>query len=107
MRRTWRVHRWFSPSRESEPRFTKSFRSAFLVPMAALALAVAVDLERVLAASVCWLEPSLTEAPAPSLLHIEVKMALVGLIGARPQHRAKDAAGVVAHRFQEYSFGVL
>ena len=51
MRRTWRVHRWFSPSRESEPRFTKSFRSAFLVPMAPLALAVAVDLERVLAAS--------------------------------------------------------
>ena len=50
MRRTWRVHRWFSPSRESEPRFTKSFRSAFLVPMAALALAVAVDLV-VLAAS--------------------------------------------------------
>jgi len=42
VRRTWRVHRWFSPSRESEPRFTKSFRSAFLVPMAALALAVAV-----------------------------------------------------------------
>ena len=80
---------------------------SFLGPMAALALAVAVDLERVLAAPVCWLEPSLTEAPAPSLLHIEVKMALVGLIGARPQHRAKDAAGVVAHRFQEYSFGVL
>jgi hypothetical protein len=37
VRRTWRVHRWFSPSRESEPCFTKSFRSAFLVPMAALA----------------------------------------------------------------------
>ena len=52
-------------------------------------------------------EDSLTEAAAPSLLHIEVKMALVGLIGARPQHRAKDAAGVVAHRFQEYSFGVI
>ena len=60
--------------------------------MAALALAVAVDLERVLAASVCWLEPSLTEAPAPSLLHIEVKMALVGFIRTRPKHGAEDGA---------------
>ena len=65
-----------------------------------VASAAAVDLVVVLAASVCWIstvEASLTEAPAPSLLHIEVKMALVGLIGARPQHRAKDAAGVVAN----------
>ena len=62
MRRTWRVHRWFSPSRESEPRFTKSFRSAFLVPMAALALAVAVDLERVLAAWVCCASTCRSEA---------------------------------------------
>ena len=65
-----------------------------------VALAMAVDPVVVLAASVWWLstvEASLTEAPAPSLLHIEVKMALVGLIGARPQHSAKDAAGVVAN----------
>jgi hypothetical protein len=75
-----------------------------------VALAVVVDQAVVLAASVCWLstvEASLTEAPAPSLLHIEVKMALVGFISARPQHRAKDAASVVAHRFQECSFGVI
>jgi hypothetical protein len=50
---------------------------------------------------------SLTEAPAPSLFHVEVKMTLVGLIGARPQHRAKDPAGVVAHGFQECSFGFI
>jgi hypothetical protein len=50
---------------------------------------------------------SLTEASASSLFHIEVKMTLVGLIGTRPQHRAKDAAGVVAHRFQERSFGFI
>ena len=68
--------------------------------MAAVASAVVADRAGVLAALVCWLstvEASLTDAPAPSLLHIEVKMALVGLIGARPQHRAKDAAGVVAN----------
>jgi hypothetical protein len=66
--------------------------------VAAVALAVAVDLEGVLAASVCWLstvEASLTEAPAPSLLHIEVKMALVGFIGTRSEHGAGDAAGVI------------
>jgi hypothetical protein len=38
----------------------------------------------------------LTKAPAPSLFHVEVKMTLVSLIGARPQHRAEDTAGVVA-----------
>jgi hypothetical protein len=40
-------------------------------------------------------EDSLTEAPAPSLLHIEVKMALVGFIGTRSQHGAEDAASVI------------
>ena len=40
-------------------------------------------------------EDSLTEAPAPSLLHIEVKMALVGFIGPRSQHGAEDAASVI------------
>ena len=40
-------------------------------------------------------EPSLTEAPAPSLLHIEVKMALMGFIGTRSEHGAEDAAGVI------------
>jgi hypothetical protein len=40
-------------------------------------------------------EASLTEAPAPSLLHIEVKMALVGFIGTRSEHGAEDAAGVI------------
>jgi hypothetical protein len=38
---------------------------------------------------------SLTDAPAPSLLHIEVKMALVGFIGTRSEHGAEDAAGVI------------
>jgi len=63
-----------------------------------VASAAAVDLVVVLAASVCWLstvEASLTEAPAPSLLHIEVKMALVGFIGTRSEHGAEDAAGVI------------
>jgi hypothetical protein len=64
----------------------------------AVASAVAVDLVVVLAASVCWLstvEASLTEAPAPSLLHVEVKMALVGFIGTRSEHGAEDAAGLI------------
>ena len=63
-----------------------------------VASAAAVDLVVVLAASVCWLstvEVSLTEAPAPSLLHVEVKMALVGFIGTRSEHGAEDAAGVI------------
>ena len=63
-----------------------------------VASAAAVDLVVVLAASVCWLstvEASLTEAPAPSLLHVEVKMALVGFIGTRSEHGAEDAAGVI------------
>ena len=63
-----------------------------------VASAAAVDLVVVLAASVCWLstvEASLTEALAPSLLHIEVKMALVGFIGTRSEHGAEDAAGVI------------
>jgi hypothetical protein len=37
----------------------------------------------------------LTEAPASSLLHIEVKMALMGFIGTRSEHGAEDAAGVI------------
>jgi hypothetical protein len=37
----------------------------------------------------------LTKAPAPSLFHVEVKMTLVSLIGARPEHGAEDAAGVI------------
>jgi hypothetical protein len=40
---------------------------------------------------------SLTEARAPSLLRVEVKVALVRFIGARSKHRAKDAAGVIAN----------
>jgi hypothetical protein len=40
-------------------------------------------------------EASLTEAPAPSLLHIEVKMALVSFIGTRSEHGAEHAAGVI------------
>ena len=63
-----------------------------------VASAAAVDLVVVLAASVCWLstvEASLTKAPAPSLLHVEVKMALVGFIGTRSEHGAEDAAGVI------------
>ena len=48
----------------------------------------------------------LTQAPAPSLFHVEVKMTLVSLIGVRPEHRAKDVAGVVAHRFQECALGL-
>jgi hypothetical protein len=43
---------------------------------------------------VCW-PASLTEAPAPSLLHVKVKMALVGFIGTRSEHGAEDAAGVI------------
>ena len=70
----------------------------FLMVGAAVASAAAVDPVEVLAASVCWLsvEASLTEARAPSLLHVEMKMALVGLICTRPEHCAEDAAGVVA-----------
>jgi hypothetical protein len=85
-------------------------RSVTFLAVVAVASAVVAAPVVVLAASVCWpstFEASLTEAPAPSLFHVEVKMTLVGLIGARPQHRAKDAAGVVAHRFQECSFGVI
>jgi hypothetical protein len=40
---------------------------------------------------------SLTEARAPSLLRVEVKVALVRFIGPRPQHCAEDAAGVIAN----------
>ena len=105
MRRTWRV----LPLVQSVTRVRAVLHQ--IVPIRFLGAdggaGFGRDLERVLAGSVCWLEPSLTEAPTPSLLHIEMKMTLVGLIGARPQHRAKDAAGVVAHRFQEYSFGVI
>jgi hypothetical protein len=48
-------------------------------------------------ALVCWpsVEASLTEAPAPSLPHIEVKMTLVSFIGTRTEHGAKDAASVI------------
>ena len=66
--------------------------------MAEVAGAAAVALVVVLAAWVCLLstvEASLTEAPAPSLLHVEVKMALVGFIGTRSEHGAEDAAGVI------------
>ena len=51
----------------------------------------------VLAASVCWpsVEASLTEVTAPSLLHIEVKMALVSVISTRSEHGAEYAAGVI------------
>ena len=65
---------------------------------AAVASAMAAVPAGVLAASVCWrstVEASLTEAPAPPLLHIEVKMALVGFIGTRSEHGAEDAAGVI------------
>jgi hypothetical protein len=68
------------------------------VSVAAVASAAGLDSVAVLAASVCWLstnEDSLTEAPAPSLLHIKVKMALMGFIGTRPQHGAEDAASII------------
>ena len=81
-------------------KFAGRRRARHFLAAVAVALAVAADPVVVLAASVCWLstvEASLTEAPAPSLLRIEVKMALVGIIGARPQHSAKDAAGIVAN----------
>ena len=80
------------------------------VAVAPVASAAEVDPVAVLVASVCCLstvEASLTEAPAPSLLHIDVKMALVGFIGTRSEHRAEDAAGVVAHRFQERSLVII
>ncbi len=73
-------------------------RLVTFLAVVAVASAAAVDLVVVLAASVCWIstvEASLTEAPAPSLLHIEVKMALVGFIGTRSEHGAEDAAGVI------------
>ena len=103
MRRTWRVH----PLVQSVTRVRAVLHQ--IVPISFLGADGGASFGRGggPGAGPGGFEPSLTEAPAPSLLHIEVKMALVGLIGARPQHRAKDAAGVVAHRFQEYSFGVL
>ena len=58
--------------------------------VAEVASAAAVPPVVLIVASVCW---PLTEAPATtSLLHIEVKMALVGFIRTRPKHGAEDGA---------------
>jgi hypothetical protein len=67
----------------------------FLVAVASVALAAVAAPVVVLAASACWpsVEASLTEAPAPSLLHIEVKMTLVGFISTGSEHGAKGPAG--------------
>jgi hypothetical protein len=77
---------------------TSNLRSVTFLAEVAVASAEAAAPVVVLAASVCWpstVEASLTEAPAPSLFHVEVKMTLVGLICARPEHGAEDAAGVI------------
>ena len=93
MRRTWRVH----PLVQSVTRVRAVLHQ--IVPISFLGADGGAGFGRGggPGAGPGGFEPSLTEAPAPSLLHIEVKMALVGLIGTRPQHRAKDAAGVVAN----------
>ena len=50
---------------------------------------------------------SLTEAPAPSLFHVEVKMTLVSFIGTGSEHGSEDTARIITDCFQECSFGVV
>jgi hypothetical protein len=39
----------------------------------------------------------------PTLLHVEMKMALVGLVCIRSKHRPKSSAGVIVKVFDEFS----